>query len=134
MPAAALRKPSTAIGSMPAPTPTRCNVAPSAAHGNSKLATGAQHVYAIMRTDAAGKVELWKYGISGGGINTAGLSGRAQTQVGALNKASGGQYTYSSQIVKGSQPGQALEHRHSRAKNHMCLSIARRQELNLRVT
>jgi hypothetical protein len=52
-----------------------------------------------MRTDAAGNTELFKYGISGGRINTAGLSARAQTQVSKLNKASGGQYTYSSQIV-----------------------------------
>jgi RHS repeat-associated protein len=68
-------------------------------HGNSLLSEKGQHVYKIVRTDAAGSTEVFKYGISGGRLDAAGLSLRALRQVNALNKAAEGLYTYESSIV-----------------------------------
>lgn len=70
-----------------------------AVNGNSLLSTNAQHVYEITRTDAAGVTDTYKFGISGGKVNSSGLSVRAQRQVRALNRASDG-YTYQSQIIQ----------------------------------
>jgi hypothetical protein len=72
----------------------------AAVNGNSLASTNAQHVYEILRTDAAGSVDVYKWGISGGPTNAAGLSVRAETQVSALNRAANGAYTYESSIVQ----------------------------------
>ncbi len=64
------------------------------------LSQNAQHVYEILQTDAAGSTEVFKYGISGGPLNAAGLSVRAETQVRALTRAAGGEVTYGSSIVQ----------------------------------
>jgi len=87
------------LGSSTAQAPARAGV-PAAVHGNSIRSTRAQHVYRISRTDTAGNTTLYKYGISGGKISAAGKSGRAQSQVHALNRAAGGQYRYASDIVR----------------------------------
>ena len=71
----------------------------SATHGNSLLSTRSQHVYEILRTDAAGATVVYKYGVSGGPLNAAGLSVRAEAQVNALNRTAAGTYTYESSIV-----------------------------------
>jgi hypothetical protein len=68
-------------------------------HGNSQTSTKPQHVYEILRTDALG-TEVHKFGISGGKINQAGQSARAQSQVRAANRAEQGTATYESSIVE----------------------------------
>ncbi len=45
----------------------------AAVHGNSLLSQNAQHVYEILRTDAAGSTEVFKYGISGAPMDLAQL-------------------------------------------------------------
>ena len=72
----------------------------SATHGNSLLSTRSQHVYEITQTNAAGDTEIFKYGVSGGPLNAAGLSVRAEIQVRALTRAAGGLFTYESSIVE----------------------------------
>ena len=72
----------------------------AAVNGNSLLSSNAQHVYEILRTDAADGTEVYKYGISGGPLNATQLSVRAETQVSALTRAAGGQFTYESAIVE----------------------------------
>lgn len=54
----------------------------------------------ILRTDAAGAVDVYKFGVSGGPLNAAGLSVRAETQVSALNRAANGAFTYESSVVQ----------------------------------
>ena len=71
----------------------------SATHGNSLFSTRSHHVYEITRTDVAGTTEVFKYGISGGPLNAAGLSVRAETQVNAFNRTAVGTFTYESSIV-----------------------------------
>lgn len=68
-------------------------------HGNSAASERPQHVYEILRTDAHGNTDVYKYGVSGDRVNASGGSARAERQVSALNRASGGQYTYRSSIV-----------------------------------
>jgi hypothetical protein len=72
----------------------------AAVNGNSLRSQSAQHVYEILRTDAAGDLAVYKYGISGGPLNAAGLSVRAETQVRALTRMGGGKITYESSIVE----------------------------------
>src|SRR5262249_34319757 len=42
----------------------------------------------------------FKWGVSGGPLNAAGVSARAAAQVSALNRAAGGAFTYESSIVR----------------------------------
>jgi hypothetical protein len=72
----------------------------TAAHGNSLGSQSEQHVYEILQIDVAGTTEVFKYGISGGPLNAAGLSVRAETQVRALTRTAGGRFTYESSIVE----------------------------------
>jgi len=65
-------------------------VADAVVHGNSLLSKNPQHVYELLRTDAAGRTEVFKYGISGGKLSAAEVSMRAERQVRAHNRASGG--------------------------------------------
>lgn len=67
-------------------------------HGNSLDSELPQHRYEIERTDAEGLTETYKIGISGGRISDAGVSGRAQSQVKALNNSGDG-WTYSSKVT-----------------------------------
>jgi len=61
----------------------------AAVNGSSLRSQNAQHVYEILRTDAAGATAVYKYGVSGGPLNAAGLSVRAETQVRAFTRAGG---------------------------------------------
>jgi hypothetical protein len=72
----------------------------TAVHGNSRGSQNAQHVYEILQTNAAGDTVVYKYGVSGGPLNAAGLSVRAETQVRALTRTGGGVITYESSIVE----------------------------------
>ncbi len=49
---------------------------------------------------SSGSLDVYKYGISGGPLDAAGLSVRAETQVSALNRAASGAFTYESSIVQ----------------------------------
>jgi RHS repeat-associated protein len=72
----------------------------AAVHGNSLGSQSEQHVYEILRTNAAGDTAVYKYGVSGGPLNAAGLSVRAETQVSTLTRMAGGKLTYESSIVE----------------------------------
>src|SRR5690606_38952229 len=73
-------------------------------HGNSLKSTKPQHIYVIIRTDALGRSEVFKYGISGGRIRRDGRSYRAEHQVRNLNRwRTGGfnrQWTYKSFVIE----------------------------------
>jgi hypothetical protein len=58
----------------------------AAVNGNSLRSQSAQHVYEILQVDVTGNTEVFKYGISGGPLNAAGLSVRAETQVRSLTR------------------------------------------------
>lgn len=70
-------------------------------HGNSKASTAPQHRYEIVET---AKGDVVKTGISGLPLNANGTSGRANTQVNALNKSEG-QGTYSASVRETNLPG-----------------------------
>ena len=72
-----------------------------AAHGNSKLSQRAQHRYEIVDNRTG---EVAKTGISGRPLNANGTSGRANSQINALNRV-GGEGAYSARIVETNIPG-----------------------------
>lgn len=75
--------------------------ASDAVHGNSKISQKLQHRYEIVDNRTG---DVAKTGISGRDLNVNGTSGRANSQVNALNRAEG-EGTYSARVVETNLPG-----------------------------
>ncbi len=68
-------------------------------NGNAKVSELAQHVYVILVRFKDGRVDVFKYGVSGGPINAGGQSARAQAQVRNLNALATEGETYEASIL-----------------------------------